>query len=193
MRRSDMKILRCLTIFLTILLTILLFHQISGPKSNYETDSDNELKPAKIESKSEISSTEFQRLHKRQGYYFCDRCNCQDHHESVLNHPKLCHRSNVDLLVLVKSRVQNHERRLLIRTTWGLENRFEGAGKTKDLNGIKTMKILFVMGKSGNYDLDQAVHRENQIYEVRQSQLCQPKPSRKPVAKRHQRDSFALL
>ena len=117
---------------------------------------------------------------RRQRFFYCDRCNRQDLHRQLLHHPLKCRNKNVALLVLVKSRAQSAQRRRLIRDTWGSKEAFkridaesaeskvpESEGpESEGLDSDGAVKLLFVMGSSGRFDLDQDVYRENQIYEV---------------------------
>ena len=83
----------------------------------------------------------------------------------------------MDLLVLVKSRVESHERRRIIRETWGLESEIDGGDEGRGRRGgegarggdginSKRMEVLFVMGLSESGKSNPALIRENYIFQV---------------------------
>lgn len=66
----------------------------------------------------------------------------------LLNHPEKC-RGDIDLLMVIKSVATQHDRREVIRKTWG---------KEQVLNG-KKIKTLFLIGKSSN-EAERANHQK---------------------------------
>ncbi|KAM4771318.1 UDP-GlcNAc:betaGal beta-1,3-N-acetylglucosaminyltransferase 7 [Rhinophrynus dorsalis] len=75
----------------------------------------------------------------------------------IINNPRKCH-GDIDLLIVVKSIITQHDRREVIRQTWG---------KERDING-KNVRTLFLLGTAmkeeerANYQ--KLLDFENQIY-----------------------------
>ncbi|XP_064186100.1 UDP-GlcNAc:betaGal beta-1,3-N-acetylglucosaminyltransferase 7-like isoform X1 [Anguilla rostrata] len=75
----------------------------------------------------------------------------------IMNHPEKC-QGEVHLLIVVKSVITQHDRREVIRNTWGKEQEIDG----------KRIKTLFLLGTSSN-EVEKANHQklleyEDQIY-----------------------------
>uniref|UniRef100_UPI0037E9137A UDP-GlcNAc:betaGal beta-1,3-N-acetylglucosaminyltransferase 7 n=1 Tax=Semicossyphus pulcher TaxID=241346 RepID=UPI0037E9137A len=66
----------------------------------------------------------------------------------VLNHPEKC-KGGIDLLMVIKSVATQHDRREVIRKTWGKEQVLDG----------KKIKTLFLIGKSSN-EAERANHQK---------------------------------
>ncbi|XP_068098840.1 UDP-GlcNAc:betaGal beta-1,3-N-acetylglucosaminyltransferase 7-like [Hyperolius riggenbachi] len=75
----------------------------------------------------------------------------------LLNHPEKC-QGDVHLLIVVKSIIEQHDRRDAVRNTWG---------KEKEVNG-KKIRTLFLLGTTSvgkdHWNLQRLIEQENQIY-----------------------------
>ncbi|MCI4383348.1 hypothetical protein PGIGA_G00025480 [Pangasianodon gigas] len=71
----------------------------------------------------------------------------------IMNHPEKCS-GNVHLLMVIKSVISQHDRREVIRQTWGKEQVVDG----------KKIKILFLLGTSSNEE-EKANHQKLLEYE----------------------------
>lgn len=75
----------------------------------------------------------------------------------LLNHPEKCH-GDVHLLIVVKSIIEQHDRREAVRRTWGKEQEVDG----------KKIKTLFLLGTTSigkdHRNLQRLIEQENQIY-----------------------------
>ena len=96
--------------------------------------------------------------------YYCHRCNRQDHHQPITNHTDYCKTNKVDLLVLVKSRVDGFMRRRIIRDTWAGESVIPA--RATGLPTDWSMAVLFLTGKSDQLSQNQAVLSENEVHQV---------------------------
>lgn len=61
---------------------------------------------------------------------------------------------NIHLLILVKSSINNFDRRRIIRKTWGTENRFSDV----------LTRTVFMLGKSNDIDLEKRIKDEHRQY-----------------------------
>ncbi|XP_061099994.1 UDP-GlcNAc:betaGal beta-1,3-N-acetylglucosaminyltransferase 7-like [Conger conger] len=71
----------------------------------------------------------------------------------IINHPEKCS-GETYLLIVIKSTITQHDRRDIIRKTWGREQEVDG----------KRVKTLFLLGKSSN-ELEKAHHQKLLEYE----------------------------
>lgn len=75
----------------------------------------------------------------------------------LMNHPEKC-AGEVDLLIVVKSVIENHDRREAVRSTWGKEHAVSG----------KRIKTLFLLGtpapEKDSKTLQKLLEYENRIY-----------------------------
>lgn len=71
----------------------------------------------------------------------------------IINHPEKCS-GDVHLLMVVKSIISQHDRREVIRQTWGKEQVIDG----------KKVKVLFLLGTSSN-EVEKANHQKLLEYE----------------------------
>ncbi|XP_069803595.1 UDP-GlcNAc:betaGal beta-1,3-N-acetylglucosaminyltransferase 7-like [Dendropsophus ebraccatus] len=75
----------------------------------------------------------------------------------LLNHPEKC-QGDVHLLIVVKSIIEQHDRREAVRRTWGKEKEVDG----------KKIKTLFLLGTTSigkdHRNLQRLIEQENQIY-----------------------------
>ncbi|XP_035277336.1 UDP-GlcNAc:betaGal beta-1,3-N-acetylglucosaminyltransferase 7-like [Anguilla anguilla] len=71
----------------------------------------------------------------------------------IINHPEKCS-GEIYLLIIIKSIIIQHDRRDVIRKTWGREQEVDG----------KRVKTLFLLGKSSN-ELEKAHHQKLLEYE----------------------------
>ncbi|KAJ1141895.1 hypothetical protein NDU88_008223 [Pleurodeles waltl] len=75
----------------------------------------------------------------------------------LLNHPEKCH-GDVHLLIVVKSLIEQYDRREAIRRTWGQEEE----------NGEKNIRTLFLLGTTSlgkdHRTLQRLIQQEDQIY-----------------------------
>lgn len=71
----------------------------------------------------------------------------------IINHPEKCS-GDVHLLMVIKSIISQHDRREVIRQTWGKEQVIDG----------KKIKTLFLLGTSSN-EVEQTNHQKLLVYE----------------------------
>lgn len=74
-------------------------------------------------------------------------------YDLLLSNDTKCNR-NIHLLVLVKSALNNFNRRRIIRKTWGFENRFSDV----------PIRTVFILGKSFDTDLEKRIKEEHEQY-----------------------------
>ena len=131
------------------------------------------------------------RLHR--SLYQCHRCNPQYHRQVLINHEDTClRRKTIDILVLVKNRVEDQEKRNAIRKTWKLEKRIGeieneieeggggegvkeeghgGRGGRAEKDDGRKMEVFFVVGISNSSHQNKAIQEENEIHKVRNIQV----------------------
>ncbi|XP_075046090.1 UDP-GlcNAc:betaGal beta-1,3-N-acetylglucosaminyltransferase 7-like [Mixophyes fleayi] len=75
----------------------------------------------------------------------------------LLNHPEKCH-GDIHLLIVVKSIIEQHDRREAVRRTWGKEKEVDG----------KKIRTLFLLGTTSigkdHWNLQRLIEQEDQIY-----------------------------
>ncbi|KAM4651901.1 UDP-GlcNAc:betaGal beta-1,3-N-acetylglucosaminyltransferase 7-like [Discoglossus pictus] len=75
----------------------------------------------------------------------------------LLNHPEKCH-GDIHLLIVVKSIIEQHDRREAVRKTWGREQEIDG----------KKIRTLFLLGTTSTgkdyRNLQKLIEQEDQIY-----------------------------
>ncbi|XP_053545855.1 UDP-GlcNAc:betaGal beta-1,3-N-acetylglucosaminyltransferase 7-like [Bombina bombina] len=75
----------------------------------------------------------------------------------LLNHPEKC-QGDIHLLIVVKSIIEQHDRREAVRKTWGREQEIDG----------RKIKTLFLLGTTStgkdHRNLQKLIEQENQIY-----------------------------
>ncbi|KAM9299223.1 UDP-GlcNAc:betaGal beta-1,3-N-acetylglucosaminyltransferase 7-like [Gastrophryne carolinensis] len=75
----------------------------------------------------------------------------------LLNHPEKC-QGDIHLLIVVKSIIEQHDRRDAVRRTWGKEQVVDG----------KTIRTLFLLGTTStgkdHWNLQRLIQQEDQIY-----------------------------
>lgn len=98
----------------------------------------------------------FQRLDPRFHEFVLHR-HCR-YFPMLINHPNKCRDRDVHLLIVVKSVIEQHDRREAVRKTWGREQTIDG----------KKIKTLFLLGSPTNGkdrgNLQQLLEYENIIY-----------------------------
>lgn len=76
----------------------------------------------------------------------------------IINHPEICTDGEVHLLMVVKSVIEQHDRREAVRKTWGKEQTLDG----------KKIKTLFLLGSpttgKDTKNLQKLIEYEDQIY-----------------------------
>uniref|UniRef100_A0A0E9Q0T9 Hexosyltransferase n=1 Tax=Anguilla anguilla TaxID=7936 RepID=A0A0E9Q0T9_ANGAN len=76
----------------------------------------------------------------------------------LINHPEKCREENVNLLIVVKSVIEQRDRREAVRKTWG---------KEQVINGLK-IKTLFLIGSPSigkdAKNLQKLIQFEDRIY-----------------------------
>ncbi|XP_020315012.1 UDP-GlcNAc:betaGal beta-1,3-N-acetylglucosaminyltransferase 7-like [Oncorhynchus kisutch] len=76
----------------------------------------------------------------------------------LINHPDKCRNGDVHLLMVVKSVIEQHDRREAVRNTWGREQTIDG----------KRIKTLFLLGSATNgkdtKNLQKLIEYEDMIY-----------------------------
>ena len=131
----------------------------------------------------DLNLTEGRGIRLHRSLYQCHRCNPQYHRQVLINHDNIClRRKKIDILVLVKNRAEDQNKRNAIRKTWGLEKAIGkikeggggeggikegGGGGRAEEDGARRMEVFFVLGVSDSSHQNKAIQQENEIHKVR--------------------------
>lgn len=139
---------KCLNLFLIILLWLMYYFGVLTHlfELDYYTNFDYPLE-------TNISKCVFNRMSGKSDKPPCFSINTLNYDLLLSNNTK-CNNKKIHLLVLVKSSLNNFERRKIIRQTWGFENRFSDV----------STRTIFILGKSHDINLEKLIKDEHEQY-----------------------------